>query len=73
MKSRDKEIISVSESRSLSRQIGTVVDAVGSDTKKILNGKEYDYVFDVDLEVSLLLFVFFLFSVCVSQMVIAPK
>jgi hypothetical protein len=72
MKSRDKEIISVSESRSLSRQIGTVVDAVGSDTKKILNGKEYDYVFDVDLEVSLLLFVF-LFSVCVSQMVIAPK
>jgi phospholipase A-2-activating protein len=31
-------------------QIGDVVDAVGSGRSKLLNGKEYDYVFDVQLD-----------------------
>ena len=30
--------------------IGTVVDAVGSSRKKEFEGKEYDYVFDVDIQ-----------------------
>ena len=30
--------------------VGTVVDAVGSSRKKEFNGKEYDYVFDVDIK-----------------------
>lgn len=30
--------------------VGTVVDAVGSSRKKEYNGKEYDYVFDVDIK-----------------------
>lgn len=30
--------------------VGTVVDAVGSGRKKTLNGKEYDFVFDVDIK-----------------------
>ena len=30
--------------------VGTVVDSVGSDQKKDYKGKEYDYVFDVDIE-----------------------
>lgn len=30
--------------------VGTVVDAVGSSRKKEFEGKEYDYVFDVDIQ-----------------------
>jgi len=30
--------------------VGTVVDAVGSSRKKNYEGKEYDYVFDVDIQ-----------------------
>ena len=30
--------------------VGTVVDAVGSSRKKEYEGKEYDYVFDVDIQ-----------------------
>ena len=30
--------------------VGTVVDAVGSSRKKEFEGKEYDYVFDVDIK-----------------------
>ncbi|TGZ82220.1 PFU-domain-containing protein [Ascodesmis nigricans] len=30
--------------------VGTVVDAVGSNQKKLYNGKEYDFVFDVDIQ-----------------------
>ena len=30
--------------------VGTVVDAVGSSHKKEFEGKEYDYVFDVDIK-----------------------
>lgn len=30
--------------------VGTVVDAAGSGQKRLYNGKEYDYVFDVDIE-----------------------
>jgi phospholipase A-2-activating protein len=32
------------------QKIGDVVDAVGSGRSKLLNGKEYDYVFDVQLD-----------------------
>ena len=32
------------------QKIGEVVDAVGSGRKKMHNGIEYDYVFDVDME-----------------------
>ena len=32
------------------QKIGEVVDAVGSGRKQLLNGKEYDYVFDVDIQ-----------------------
>ncbi|KAI0761444.1 phospholipase A-2-activating protein [Irpex lacteus] len=32
------------------QKIGEVVDAVGSGRKQLYNGKEYDYVFDVDVE-----------------------
>ncbi|KAI0086219.1 phospholipase A-2-activating protein [Irpex rosettiformis] len=39
------------DSASMSWQkIGEVVDAVGSGRKQLYNGKEYDYVFDVDVE-----------------------
>lgn len=31
-------------------QIGEVVDAVGSGRKQLHEGKEYDYVFDVDVQ-----------------------
>ncbi len=31
-------------------KIGTVVDAVGSGRKQLYEGKEYDYVFDVDIQ-----------------------
>jgi hypothetical protein len=30
--------------------VGKVVDAIGSDRKQLYNGKEYDYVFDIDIE-----------------------
>jgi hypothetical protein len=30
-------------------QIGDVIDTEKGSTKKMLNGKEYDYVFDVDI------------------------
>lgn len=30
-------------------KIGTVVDAVGSGRKQLYQGKEWDYVFDVDV------------------------
>ncbi|KAI6028537.1 WD40-repeat-containing domain protein [Pisolithus orientalis] len=32
------------------QKIGEVVDAVGSSRKQLYNGKEYDYVFDVDIQ-----------------------
>ncbi|KAG2133766.1 WD40-repeat-containing domain protein [Suillus clintonianus] len=32
------------------QKIGDVVDAVGSGRKQLFNGKEYDYVFDVDVQ-----------------------
>ena len=32
------------------QKIGDVVDAVGSGRKQLYQGKEYDYVFDVDVE-----------------------
>lgn len=32
------------------QKIGDVVDAVGSGRKQLYNGKEYDYVFDVDVQ-----------------------
>ncbi|KAI9571401.1 WD40-repeat-containing domain protein [Boletus coccyginus] len=32
------------------QKIGEVVDAVGSGRKQLFNGKEYDYVFDVDVQ-----------------------
>lgn len=32
------------------QKIGEVVDAVGSGRKQLYNGKEYDYVFDVDIQ-----------------------
>ncbi|KAN0077151.1 WD40-repeat-containing domain protein [Tylopilus felleus] len=32
------------------QKIGEVVDAVGSGRKQLYNGKEYDYVFDVDVQ-----------------------
>lgn len=32
------------------QKIGEVVDAVGSGRKQLLDGKEYDYVFDVDIQ-----------------------
>lgn len=32
------------------QKIGDVVDAVGSGRKQIYQGKEYDYVFDVDIQ-----------------------
>lgn len=31
-------------------KIGTVVDAVGSARKQLYQGKEWDYVFDVDVQ-----------------------
>jgi hypothetical protein len=31
-------------------KIGTVVDAVGSGRKQLYEGKEYDYVFEVDIQ-----------------------
>ncbi|KZP01155.1 phospholipase A-2-activating protein [Calocera viscosa TUFC12733] len=31
-------------------KVGEVVDAVGSSRKQLFNGKEYDYVFDVDVQ-----------------------
>ncbi|RPB05235.1 PFU-domain-containing protein [Choiromyces venosus 120613-1] len=37
------------EARSWSN-VGTVVDAVGSNRKQMFEGKEYDYVFDVDIQ-----------------------
>jgi phospholipase A-2-activating protein len=39
------------DSSSLSWQkIGDVVDAVGQSRKQLYQGKEYDYVFDVDIQ-----------------------
>ncbi|CAG8434421.1 1374_t:CDS:10 [Diversispora eburnea] len=38
-----------SNSDSTWNKIGDVVDAVGQGKKKIFNGKEYDYIFDVDI------------------------
>ncbi|KAJ7578487.1 phospholipase A-2-activating protein [Mycena floridula] len=32
------------------QKVGTVVDAVGSSRKQLYEGKEYDYVFDVDIQ-----------------------
>jgi phospholipase A-2-activating protein len=32
------------------QKIGEVVDAVGSGRKQLYQGKEYDYVFDVDIQ-----------------------
>lgn len=32
------------------KKIGDVVDAVGSGRKQLFNGREYDYVFDVDIQ-----------------------
>lgn len=32
------------------QKIGDVVDAVGSGRKQLYEGKEYDYVFDVDIQ-----------------------
>ena len=32
------------------QKIGEVVDAVGNSRKQLYQGKEYDYVFDVDIE-----------------------
>lgn len=32
------------------QKIGDVVDAVGSGRKQLYQGKEYDYVFDVDIK-----------------------
>lgn len=32
------------------QKIGEVVDAVGSGRKQLYEGKEYDYVFDVDIQ-----------------------
>lgn len=32
------------------QKIGEVVDAVGSGRKQLYQGKEYDYVFDVDVQ-----------------------
>ncbi|KAG1823274.1 WD40-repeat-containing domain protein [Suillus variegatus] len=32
------------------QKVGDVVDAVGSGRKQLFNGKEYDYVFDVDVQ-----------------------
>ncbi len=32
------------------QKIGEVVDAVGSGRRQLYNGKEYDYVFDVDIQ-----------------------
>jgi hypothetical protein len=29
--------------------VGEVVDAIGQSRKQLYNGKEYDYVFDVDI------------------------
>jgi phospholipase A-2-activating protein len=29
--------------------VGQVVDAIGAERKQIYQGKEYDYVFDIDL------------------------
>jgi phospholipase A-2-activating protein len=34
------------------QKIGEVVDAIGQDRKQIYEGKEYDYVFDVQLSES---------------------
>lgn len=31
-------------------KVGTVVDAVGSTRKQLYQGKEWDYVFDVDVK-----------------------
>jgi len=31
------------------QQVGQVVDAIGSGRKQLYEGKEYDYVFDVDV------------------------
>lgn len=32
------------------QKIGEVVDAIGSGRKQLYEGKEYDYVFDVDIQ-----------------------
>jgi phospholipase A-2-activating protein len=32
------------------QKVGEVVDAVGSGRKQLYEGKEYDYVFDVDIQ-----------------------
>ena len=32
------------------QKVGEVVDAVGSNRKQLYQGKEYDYVFDVDIQ-----------------------
>jgi len=32
------------------QKVGDVVDAVGSGRKQLYQGKEYDYVFDVDIQ-----------------------
>jgi phospholipase A-2-activating protein len=32
------------------QKIGDVVDAVGQGRKQLYQGKEYDYVFDVDIQ-----------------------
>jgi phospholipase A-2-activating protein len=38
-----------STSASTWQQIGQVVDAIGQGRKQLYEGKEYDYVFDVDV------------------------
>lgn len=30
-------------------KVGKVVDAIGSNRKQLYDGKEYDYVFDIDI------------------------
>ncbi|KAJ3100663.1 hypothetical protein HDU97_002006 [Phlyctochytrium planicorne] len=36
-------------------KVGVVVDAIGSDRKQLYNGKEYDYVFDIEIQAGVLL------------------
>ena len=46
---RTKDLLRVSELLRW-QKVGEVVDAVGAGKKKVHNGKEYDYVFDVDIQ-----------------------
>ncbi len=57
---KDQEVIMVRDGNSVEAhqwsaasgtwtKLGEVVDAVGSGRKQVFNGREYDFVFDVDL------------------------